>query len=211
MKVSNRKEKRHGDFCFPVPQRIIMPYKIFIDQGHNPVNPNAGAEGNGFREQDLVYKIGVLTAEYISSDPEFVTRLSRKSPTENLGNSNATSLKARVDDANSWGADFYISLHANASSIASASGSEGFAYSTSSAGYPMGTDILEEISRTTGLQNRGMSLRPSLYVLRKTRMPAVLIELGFITNIGDALLMNDSPQLFARGVAAGVFRYYGRE
>ena len=35
-----------------------MPIKIFIDQGHNPVNPNAGAEGNGYREQDLVYYIG---------------------------------------------------------------------------------------------------------------------------------------------------------
>jgi N-acetylmuramoyl-L-alanine amidase len=33
---------------------MIMAIKIFIDQGHNPTNPNAGAEGNGYREQDLV-------------------------------------------------------------------------------------------------------------------------------------------------------------
>ena len=35
-----------------------MPVKIYIDQGHNPVNPNAGAEGNGYREQDIVYRVG---------------------------------------------------------------------------------------------------------------------------------------------------------
>lgn len=35
-----------------------MSIKIYIDQGHNPVNPNAGAEGNGLREQDLVYTSG---------------------------------------------------------------------------------------------------------------------------------------------------------
>ena len=32
-------------------------YKIFIDQGHNPQNPNAGAEANGVREQDVTYGV----------------------------------------------------------------------------------------------------------------------------------------------------------
>ena len=36
-----------------------MAIRVFIDQGHNPVNPNAGAEGNGYREQDIVYRVGV--------------------------------------------------------------------------------------------------------------------------------------------------------
>ena len=39
-----------------------MAIKIFIDQGHNPNNPNAGAEGNGLREQDIVFRIGILLA-----------------------------------------------------------------------------------------------------------------------------------------------------
>lgn len=45
--------------------------KVFIDQGHNPTNPNAGAEGSGLREQDLVYDIGIRLAELLNSDPEF--------------------------------------------------------------------------------------------------------------------------------------------
>ena len=100
-----------------------MATKIYIDQGHNPENPNAGAEGNGFREQDLVYSIGVLTAEYLRAAGLDV-RLSRPTETTQLGTSNTSSLAARVNDANSWGADYFISLHANASEISSASGSE---------------------------------------------------------------------------------------
>ena len=42
-----------------------MATKIYIDQGHNPNNPNAGAEGSGLREQDIVYKIGIELAELL--------------------------------------------------------------------------------------------------------------------------------------------------
>ena len=42
-----------------------MAIKIYIDQGHNPQNPNAGAEGNGLREQDIVYPIGIELAELL--------------------------------------------------------------------------------------------------------------------------------------------------
>ena len=58
-----------------------MAIKIFIDQGHNPQNPNAGAEGNGLREQDLVYNIGAELAALLNADPNFDARLSRNSPT----------------------------------------------------------------------------------------------------------------------------------
>ena len=96
-----------------------MP-KIYIDQGHNPTNPNAGAEGNGYREQDLVQVIGVLTADALRAEG-FDVRLSRPTPETQLVTSNATSLAARGNDANSWGADLFLSLHANASSIESPS------------------------------------------------------------------------------------------
>ena len=35
-----------------------MATKIYIDQGHNPENPNAGAEGNGLQEQTITYNVG---------------------------------------------------------------------------------------------------------------------------------------------------------
>ena len=183
--------------------------KIYIDQGHNPVNPNAGAEGNGHREQDLVYEIGIETAALLREQGQEV-RLSRPTPDTQLGTSNASSLAARVNDANAWGADYFISLHANASADPDASGSEAYIFSRGGEAEALAESILENLSESTGLLNRGVFVRPTLYVLRRTQMPATLIELGFITNPVDSALMAKDPFLFASGVANGILEYiYG--
>ena len=59
-----------------------MAIKIFIDQGHNPQNPNAGAEGNGLREQDITYDTGLRLASLLRDNGNFEVRLSRNTPTE---------------------------------------------------------------------------------------------------------------------------------
>ena len=186
-----------------------MAIKIYIDQGHNPINPNAGAEGNGLREQNIVYRIGIELAELLRANGNFDVRLSRPMETTQLGSSNASSLAARVNDANAWGADYFISLHTNASDVKSATGSEAFAFARGTPAFALGEDILAGLAAETGLQNRGMFTRPSLYVLKRTQMPAVLVELGFISNARDARLMNEEPQLFARGVYDGILAFTG--
>lgn len=186
-----------------------MAIKIYIDQGHNPVNPNAGAEGNGLREQNLVFRIGILLADLLRSNGNFEVRLSRPTAETQLGTSNSTSLRYRVNDANSWGADYFISLHTNASSIESATGSEALVFARNTPAYSLGEDILTWLNRITGLQNRGVQIRTGLYVLRRTAMPAVLVELGFITNPNDASLMNNRPDLFAEGVYNGILEFTG--
>ena len=186
-----------------------MAIKIYIDQGHNPLNPNAGAEGNGYREQDIVYRIGVELAELLRANGGFEVRLSRPEPDTQLGSSNSTSLRLRVDDANAWGADYFISLHTNASSNPSATGSEAFAFSRPSPAFSLGEDLLVGLANATGLRNRGMQVRTNLYVLRKTTMPAVLVELGFITDPDDARLMVERPELFAEGLYNGILAYTG--
>ena len=183
-----------------------MATKIYIDQGHNPVNPNAGAEAFGLREQDIVYTIGILLADLLRS-AGYEVRLSRPTPEMQLGTSNATSLARRVNDANSWGADYFISLHCNASDDPSATGTEALVYARDTPAYRLAENILRGIVRRTGLQNRGVKLRPGLYVLRRTAMPAVLCELGFITNPSDAALLSGSPQLFAEGIYDGITAY----
>jgi N-acetylmuramoyl-L-alanine amidase len=188
---------------------LQMAIKIYIDQGHNPVNPNAGAEGNGLREQDIVYRIGQELATLLRRDDRFDVRLSRPSPTTQVGSSLSDSLRTRVSDANSWGANYFISLHTNASDISAASGIEAYAYSRPSQAFALGEQIVQSLSNVTGLPNRGMKVRTNLYVLRRTAMPAVLVELGFITNPGDAALMSQQPQLFAQGIYQGLLEYLG--
>lgn len=186
-----------------------MPIKVYVDQGHNPRDFNTGAEGNGYFEQDITYEVGRLLYNYLSENPEFTPRLSRPTPDTVLGTSNASSVTTRVREANSWGADIFISIHTNASTNPSANGSEALIYSVSSnQAYSLAEDILTEMTAVTGLRNRGIIERPGLYVLRRTQMPAVLVELGFITNPSDAERMANSPNLFALGIYRGILDYY---
>ena len=186
-----------------------MSTKIYIDQGHNPYGFNTGAEGNGFYEQDISYDIGKRLAELLRRNPEFEVRLSRPTEDTVLGTSNSTSLVERVRDANSWGADIFISLHTNAAENPNATGSEALIYSRASrVALELSEDILRQLNLATGFRNRGVIERPGLYVLKRTNMPAVLVEMGFISNSRDARLMAYSPDLFAEGIYRGILEYY---
>ena len=185
-----------------------MP-KIYIDQGHNPEPPNTGAEGNGLREQDITYRVGQELAALLRRSGNWDVRLSRPTSDTQLGTSNASSLRARTSEANNWGADYFVSIHTNASLDRSANGVEAYAYSSPSRAFSLGEDIVNSISEITGLKDRGMKVRPGLYVLKNTSMPAVLVELGFISNPGDAALMRDNPRLFAQGIYNGIVEYTG--
>ena len=73
----------------------------------------------------------------------------------------------------------------------------------------MGDHITRWVSRRTGLRNRGVMLRPGLYALRNTNMPAVIAELGFITTLHDATLLSQQPDLFAEALYRAILEYYG--
>ncbi len=187
-----------------------MPIKIYIDQGHNPSGFNTGAEGNGFYEQDITYDIGRRLYELLSANPEFTPRLSRPTEDTILGTSNSTSLVARVEEADDWDADIFLSLHVNAAANENASGNEALVYGPgSTVANGLAENILEQLTLTTGLRNRGVIYRPGLYVLKETEMPAVLVEMGFISNPYDAELLVYSPNLFATGIYRGILEYYG--
>ena len=186
-----------------------MAIKIYIDQGHNPFGFNTGAEGNGYYEQDITFAVGTELYALLSENPEFIPRLSRPTPETVLGTSNNSSVTERVREANAWGADVFVSIHTNASVNPSANGTEALIYSErSTVAMGLAESILTELSLVTGLRNRGVVLRPGLYVLRRTAMPSVLVELGFITNPEEAELMATSPSLFALGIYRGILDYY---
>ena len=183
--------------------------KIYIDQGHNPTSThNTGASGNGLYEQDLTFEIGLLLAELLEEDGRFEILLSRPTADTVLGTDNPSSLEARVRGATDFGADYFISLHINAFESESANGIEVLVAEQGGTSYHFGSSLLDGLIDSTGLRNRGMVLRPELYVLKNATMPAALVEMGFISNATDAALLAESPELFAEGLYDGILAYF---
>ncbi|MBD2871417.1 N-acetylmuramoyl-L-alanine amidase family protein [Paenibacillus arenilitoris] len=103
-----------------------------------------------------------------------------------------TPLHARIRLANTAGADFYISIHANAFGIGGwngARGTETYYYTGSAEGRKAAEIIHRHLTGGTPLPNRGVKTSGSFAVLRDTVMPAVLVECAFMTNREDAALL----------------------
>ncbi len=186
-----------------------MAIKIFIDQGHNPKNVNAGAEGFGLREQDITYNVGMYLADLLREDQKFEVKLSRNTPTEILGVSNSTSLAERVKMANDWPANYFLSIHTNANTNPAINGTEVYVYQEYTQSYFLGEHILTSIVSLVETKNNGLRVRPSLYVLKNTNMPAVLIELAYITNEQDVEKLRNDQFQFSQGIYEGLLSYFG--
>ena len=139
-----------------------MPIRIFIDQGHNPMGVNAGAEGFGLREQDINYAVGMELAKLLNSDPRFTARVSRTTPTESLGTSNSTSLQRRVYLANSWPADYFISIHCNANTNPAVNGTEVYVYQQNTQAYWLAQHVLRGVVDAVGTRDNGVRLQSQL-------------------------------------------------
>jgi N-acetylmuramoyl-L-alanine amidase len=172
------------------------------------MSPNTGAEGNGVREQDISYEVGLRLYELLNQNPSFEAKLSRPTRNTQLGTSNSSSLQTRVNDANNWGADYFISIHTNASVSPNAPGTEVLVYRAPSVAANLAEDVLQGVVDASGFPNRGVKQRPGLYVLRKTNMPAILVELGYITNADDVRKMTEDPWGFAQGIYNGILDYF---
>ena len=189
-----------------------MAIKIYIDQGHNPTGyPNAGASYFGQNEQDVTYEVGQMLSSLLATDPRFEVKLSRPAPDTVLGNSNASSLRHRADGANSWGANYFISIHANAAPNPRANGTEIYVYRLYTQANWLGDAVLQGIVETVGTKNNGVRARPGLFVLKRTQMPAILVELGYLSNPADAEKLKDDRYAFALGIYRGILRYFGFE
>ena len=190
--------------------------RIYIDQGHNPTSyHNAGAVGNGYYEQDITFTVGKLLAERLKADGRFAVCLSRPFSTTVLGTDNDSSLDARVEGAKDFGADYFISLHTNAHDDDYATGFEILTIKTENeddqtkdVSYRFGDYLRPYIAAATNLRDRGMKPRSDIRVLNNATMPAILIEMGFITNPSDASLMVEHPELFADAIYEGMLSYF---
>ncbi|MED1741946.1 N-acetylmuramoyl-L-alanine amidase [Bacillus swezeyi] len=171
--------------------------KIFIDPGHGGTDP--GASGNGLQEKHLTLQIALALRNILLDEYQNVSvQLSRTSD-------QTVSLTQRTNAANSWGADFYLSIHVNAGG---GTGYEDYIYS--GVGAPTSTYrnvIHEEILKVVDFRDRGKKTA-NFHVLRETVMPALLTENGFVDNTSDANKLKSSTfiQSIVRGHANGIAR-----
>ena len=184
--------------------------RIFIDAGHNHSKWNTGAEGNGLREQDITFEISKKLADKLNI-PEVDVMLSRKKITDVLGTNNSSSLSARVNMANDWNADLFISIHCNSHLLKSATGTEVYVYNNKSKVYDLAGNICDRISKDLDLKNRGVKTSSSLTVLKKTKMPSLLIETAFISNTSDSQKLKDRQDGFVNAICEEICEWYGIE
>ena len=117
-------------------------------------------------------------------------------------------LAARTNKANAWGADFYLSIHHNAGVKGGKGGGiEAYSYSSSAGtGMLWRNDFYEAIIAETGLKgNRSEPKKAAnFHVLRESKMPAALLELGFMDSATDVpvILSNEYAQKCARAIVA---------
>ena len=178
--------------------------KVFINPGHAPAGrPDPGACNvyTGLRECDVAAEVGCLVAQHLNN-VGIETEVMQ-----------SDSLSAVCTAANSSEADIFISIHCNSAENKSAQGTETWYCYGSQHGEWLARCINDQIVGALGTADRGIkSARPGhngLYVLTNTDMPAVLVELGFISNAEDLVLLTEQANEFARAIARGVTDYMG--
>ena len=163
--------------------------------GHGGVQ-DPGAVYYGRREKDDTLKLALAVGQILSEDGVDVvyTRVddTYDTPFE----------KAMI--ANNSGADYFVSIHRNAMPTPNtASGSETLVYEDSGVPAMMARNINEQL-REAGFLDLGVIERPGLVVLRRTQMPAVLVEAGFIDNEADNVFFDDNFEAIAEAIAQGI-------
>lgn len=173
--------------------------KIFIDPGHG--GPDPGAVGNGVTEEAVNLNVSLELARLLRQ-AGYSVMVYRTTSSENVLENKNADLRNRASMANEWGADYFISIHTNSSENTNAQGVEAYVYRLGGAAERLGKSITNAVSEELGSRNRGV-MQANFAVLRRTRMPAVLVELGYLTNSTEALNLN-SPA-WQRAAARAIF------
>ena len=171
---------------------------LVLDAGHG--GSDSGARGNGLIEKNLNLRIVLAARSYFKKDPRFKVYYTRVRDTY-------PSLSARSNLANKKNVDFFISVHIN-SYVKTSTGTETL-YNAKRVSVTKKRNLTSRILAnymhrgalaSTGFLNRGLKSRPGLHVLRKTNMPACLLEYGFISNPKEAKAMNISTSRYGKAL-----------
>lgn len=186
--------------------------KVFLNPGHDlDYDSGAVSPRSGLRECEIAAHVGALVKHYLElagcecelmqSDNLAPTSIGRSAYADRQG-------LTVTETANDWDADIFVSIHCNSAEAEEACGTETFVYALDGGdGEKLATCIQDQIVDALNTVDRGVKANPKLLVLKYTGMPAVLVELGFISNASDEELLATQQDDFARAIARGVTDY----
>ena len=176
-----------------------MTIRIMLDAGHGGTDP--GAVFNGRQEKDDVLRLTLAVGELLDAGGVEVLY----SRTDDVFE---TPFR-KAEEANRAEVDYFISFHRNSSPEANQyEGVEIFVYNKTGLKYQMAENILNAMGEV-GFRKIGVKARPGLAVLRYTKMPALLLEIGFINTVSDNLLFDTEFDQIAEGIADAVLKTLG--
>jgi len=172
--------------------------KVCLDYGHG--GADQGAVYNGRKEADDVLRLGRSVAEVLKRHGVVVD----ETRTEDV----SVSLKERADFANRGTYDYFISFHRNAFKPETAAGVETYTYLNPSAKSKGLAEKTQSALVEVGFANRGVK-EANFHVLRETKAPAVLIEIGFIDNSQDNALFDAKKNEIVKAVSCAILSQLG--
>lgn len=172
---------------------------IVLDAGHGGANPGATYEGRRESEDALALTLAVGRLLEERGVDVYYTRTADiyESPYQ------------KAMEANAVGADYFVSIHRNSSPYPNQyTGVESLVYNAYGEAARLAANINEQLERV-GFVNQGVNERRNLVVLNRTRMPAVLVEVGFINTDADNRLFDERFDDIAEAIADGILQTLG--
>ncbi len=167
---------------------------VILDAGHGGSDPGATYQGRREKDDNLVLTLAVGDILAANGVDVLFTRTTDVYETP----------AQKAAEANASGADYFISIHRNSSPIPNQyTGIESLVYNRNSTAARIARNINRNLE-AVGFANQGVNERPNLAVLRRTSMPAVLVEAGFINNDQDNALFDEEFDAVAQAIADGV-------
>lgn len=184
--------------------------KVCIDPGHNGIGPDTGAAFKGLLEQTLTLKMAGMVRQGLEQQGGFQVMMTRDG--DKVDGPCATvldSLRTRCRIANEGDADLMVSIHVNAGG---GTGSEVLIIDRGGKAEECANIIAPLLAEAGAWPNRGVKVQ-NLYVLRETKMPAILTENGFIDHEQDHSKLRQDQWLeaIAKAHIRGICSYFGRE
>ena len=193
-----------------VPTFAIIPRKvILIDAGHGGWDPGMTVDGT-IVEKSPNLEISAKLQAILEQAGAFV--INTRVQDEALGDRKSSDLAGRREIADTGNADIMISIHQNSFTDESVRGAQVFYYSLSEESKRLATYIQAEIKNFVQTSNhREPKADSSYYILKKTTIPAVIVECGFLSNPEERqnLINPEYQEKIAWAIYLGILKYFG--